>query len=782
VAEILQKLDPVPETLRDLIVTGAEGNPFFIEELIKMLVEDGVIVVGEDHWRLEPSRLTQVQVPPTLTGVLQARLDRLPLEERTTLQQASVVGRLFWDRAVARIKASAAEDADPNDIPDTLSALRGREMVFRRETSAFAGAREYIFKHALLRQVTYESVLKRLRQTYHGLVADWLLEQGGERVEEVTGLIADHLALAGRAAEAVDHLLQAGDRARGLYAHREAIHAYERALILLKEMEDDERAARTLMRLGLTYHAAFDFERAHQAHEEGFALWQRAGSAQPAMSLAPAPHALRQHISEPPTLDPGLAIDATSVRIIDHLFSGLVDYTPELSIVPDVAASWQVFDGGCRYVFHLRGDVVWSDGVPLTAGDFEYAWRRVLDPASGSGLARQLYDIKGARAFHEGRLGILGVRALDDATLAVELEGPAGYFLHLLACNATYPVPRHVVERCGPAWVAPENLVSNGPFTLAAWQPGKSVVLERYPQYHGPAAGNLRRVQLAILPIGKSSVPLEMYQAGLLDVFDLAAVTPEEMDRMRKLHAPEYVSLPSAGTMFLAFDSARPPFDVPQVRRAFAHALDRDALVNEVWGAHFLPPTGGFVPPGMPGHLPGIGLPYDPKRARELLAEAGYPGGAGFPATEMLTFIPVPEYWDPLVAQWNDNLGVEIGWDSLEWAEYLDRVTNTPPRIYFMGWVSDYPDPDNYLRVALQHHSTWRHEQYLEIIERAKHALNQEERMELYAEAQRILAKEVPILPLGYDRTHLLVKPWVRRYPLSVIGGEFWKDVVLEVH
>ncbi len=276
VGEILQKVEQVPETLRDLVVSGTEGNPFYVEELIKMLIEDGVIVKGEEHWRVEPSRLTEVQVPPSLTGVLQARLDRLPVEERAVLQQASVVGRLFWDRAVACITESASEGIDESQVPDTLSALRGRELIFQRETSAFADAREYIFKHAVLREVTYESVLKRLRRVYHGLVAAWLIEQGGERVGEYTGLIADHLELAGRAAEAADYLLVAGDQARGLYAHQEAIDYYQRALSFLKEQGEHERAARTLMKLGLTYHTAFDFERAREAYEEGFTLWQRA--------------------------------------------------------------------------------------------------------------------------------------------------------------------------------------------------------------------------------------------------------------------------------------------------------------------------------------------------------------------------------------------------------------------------------------------------------------------------------------------------------------------------
>jgi predicted ATPase/class 3 adenylate cyclase len=289
VVEVLQKIPDVPQALRDLIVSSAEGNPFFIEEVVKMLVEDGVIVKGEDLWRLEPERLTEIRVPETLTGVLLARVDRLPAKERTVLQEASVVGRLFWDRAVAHIHEAAGDETRPGELANRLAALRDREMVYQRETSSFVDAEEYIFRHTLLREVTYGSVLKRVRRAYHGFVADWLLAQSGERVEELTGLIADHLALAGRAAGAVDCVLLAGDRARNLYAHREAIRAYERALALQKELGDDKGAARTLMKLGLSHDAAYGFRRAQQAYEGGLALWRRAEVASPPVAPPPPP-------------------------------------------------------------------------------------------------------------------------------------------------------------------------------------------------------------------------------------------------------------------------------------------------------------------------------------------------------------------------------------------------------------------------------------------------------------------------------------------------------------
>jgi ABC-type oligopeptide transport system substrate-binding subunit/class 3 adenylate cyclase len=796
VDEILQKLTEVPQTLRELIVAGAEGNPFFIEELVKMLVEDGVIVKGEEQWRVDLSRLANLRVPPTLIGVLQARVDRLPLEERTVLQQASVVGRLFWDRAVARINASTGEGIDEAKVIDHLSALRSREMIFQRETSAFADAREYIFKHALLRQVTYESVMKRVRRAYHGLVADWLLEQSGERAEEYTGLIADHLELAGRAVEAVEYLWGAGDRARGLYAHQEAIHAYERALVLLKgqgarsDMPEhvDEQAARTLMKLGLVYHNAFQFQRSRRAYDEGFALWQQAAEAGPA-SPPPAPHALRMVWYTGGVLDPGMELGIAGSWINEQLFVGLLAEDRNLDIAPDVAQHWEVSDGGRRYVFHLRDDVYWSDGTPVTAGDFEYAWRRVLDPATGSPNAELLYDVVGARAFHQGKgshPAQLGVRVLNDVTLQVDLEEPTGHFLQLLACSTTFPVPRHVVEVHGDSWTEVGKFVSNGPFRLEARPSDELMVLVRNPAYHGRSTGNLQRVELSLLlPQHTSLALLEMYAAGDLDVFHPRELPFPDLGRTRQRYAGEFVLEPWLQTHYLGFNASRPPFDDVRVRRAFVLAADRETLASVALGGFVFPATGGFVPPGMAGHSPGIALPYDPGGARKLLAEAGYPGGRRFPPVVFLTRTATAdlESSEFLRQVWQDELSIEVRLETVEFGAYADRLEREPPDVFAWCWVADYPDPDNFLRVAYAMAGMrWQNPAYEGLVEKARRLTDQRQRMGLYKQADRILVEEAAVVPLFYGRNSLLIKPWVRRFPRSARGGWFWKDIIIESH
>jgi tetratricopeptide (TPR) repeat protein len=232
VGEILKQAEEIPAELRELVVSGSEGNPFYTEELIKMLIEEGVVIPREDTWGIDLTRLEQIDVPSTLAGVLQARLDSLPLQERTVLQQASVVGRLFWDRIVSYIQAEGGDGSDPELIPLALTSLRNRELVYRHEESAFVGAKEYFFKHDVLREVTYESVLKRLRKTYHGLVADWLIENSGGRISEFCGVIAEHLLLAGRKDQACRYFKMAGNSALASYAAAEAERYFRQAFDL----------------------------------------------------------------------------------------------------------------------------------------------------------------------------------------------------------------------------------------------------------------------------------------------------------------------------------------------------------------------------------------------------------------------------------------------------------------------------------------------------------------------------------------------------------------------
>ena len=281
VEEVLQKVTDLPERLRDLIVSNAEGNPFYVEELIKLLIDDRVIVPSEVDWQVQAAQLAEVHVPTTLTGVIQARLDGLPSDERDLLQAASVIGRVFWDAVLEYIQITAEKEMASTQISARLEQLRTRELIFHRETSAFTEAHEYIFKHALLREVTYESVLKRIRQAYHGLVAEWLLEHTAGRTGEYATQIADHFELAGRDAEAIRYLQIAGEDAAQRYANEAAVRDYARALnILARQPEASTHLGQKLDLLmglaGAYYMLALDqpafANQSLQLYQEAYAL------------------------------------------------------------------------------------------------------------------------------------------------------------------------------------------------------------------------------------------------------------------------------------------------------------------------------------------------------------------------------------------------------------------------------------------------------------------------------------------------------------------------------
>lgn len=236
VVEILQKLPEIPADLSDLILQRAEGNPFYVEELIKVLIEDGVIIAGQEQWQLRRNQLTEVRVPPNINSVLQGRLDRLTNMERVTLQRAAVVGRVFWDTAVIQMNEAAEEPLTPNQTRTALQALEKRELIFQRQSSGFAGTQAYLFKHAILHQVTYESVLLRARPVYHKQVADWLARQSGERVAEYAGSIAEHYELAEEKSLAAELYEMAAVRAHDTYNLDMATVYYCRSLALLTDM------------------------------------------------------------------------------------------------------------------------------------------------------------------------------------------------------------------------------------------------------------------------------------------------------------------------------------------------------------------------------------------------------------------------------------------------------------------------------------------------------------------------------------------------------------------
>ena len=749
----------IPDHVHKALYEFTGGNPLFLLEILHGIVEEQ-----------EEERITWngAHLPRNVQDAVRRRLIRLSRLSYHVLEAAAVLGEDVTPDLLGETSGYNEEE-----IMDALKDLVARGLLVEEN-------KHYRFAHQVVREVVYRDLLYGRRRLLHRRAARALQRLA----PHYPARIAHHFHQGELWNEAIEHWLRAGDQARLLHAPTEAIRHYERALALQREQGDEEGAARTLMRLGLTHHLAFDFARACEAYDEGFTLWRQAQT-----SHSPLPPATQPlHVDWPhlETLDPALARDANSGGIIEHLFRGLAEWSPDMNVLPDLAREWDVLAQGHQYIFYLREDTVWSDGYPVTSQDIVTAWRRVLHPRSSSPFVRLLFPIRHAAAYHRGEIDdpdALGIRALDELTLLVELEHPCPFFPHLVAHPVTRPVPDHRLQRDGETWWHPDHLVTNGPFTLKSWRWEKEVRLERSDSYYGRWPGNVESV---VLHLGMSKANKEakwhMYEQDKLYVFTLRwGLSPEVMAQIRRRHATEFISLPDYFVRFLCFNVADSPFQDRNVRRAFALATNRHT-VAALMGGDVIPAHGGLIPPGMPGHSRASDIDFDPLVAQGTLAAAGYPRGRGFPEIVFLTFDAMRPIGEYLQQAWQRILKVSVRLEVVPWKSYLARLDTGPrPDLFIVGWVADYPDPDSLLRVSrIREWTGWHHAHYARLLDKALLTHDQAERVALYQQADRILQEELPILPLVYSRWALLVKPWVRTFPVSPLKWWFWKDVMLD--
>jgi ABC-type oligopeptide transport system substrate-binding subunit/tRNA A-37 threonylcarbamoyl transferase component Bud32 len=773
---VLFQEEITPEFL-DGIYRETEGNPFFVEEVCKAFIEQGVLTREGGRWH-RPS-MSEIHVPQSLRVAMQSRLSRLPDGAQEMLRRAAIIGREF-DHALLQTVCDLEDEA----LIEALEAAERAQLIeeVHRPGEARSASPRFSFVHALIPHTLAEGISGLRKQRLHRRVAEGLETIGAARLDELAETIGRHFAEAAEWDRAVEYLVRAGDHATLVYAYPEAIADYEEALGILRERKDYEPEARLQIKLGSLYHSIFDFARSRRAYQEGFARWHEAGAS---ASRAPRPSSARTLTFasvSPRTLDPGFSGWTDEALLIDHIFAGLLERTPEMDLVPDLARSWEIGDDGLSYVFRLREDATWTDGTSVTAGDVEFAWKRILDPRSGSPNAPLLDCLKGARAFRLGEKTSedeLGVRAVDDATLHVQLEAPCGFFLHLLACPGMYAVPRRVVEAKGSTWWQPENIITCGPFEIRTWVPGEQMRLSRYDKYHGRFLGNLDAVDIRLVHDWNLRLDYDLFQAGEVSV---AGVPDEKFADARRQYPGQLSEFPAASSGWIGLDTAHAPFDDVRVRQALAHGLDREALANEAFRGSFPAATGGIVPPGFPGHHPGIGLPYDLERARILLRQAGFPEGRGFPSLAMLVTTPQKDsaWLRNVIAQWS-KLGLSIHGEALAPREYEERLHQDPPALYAQGWVADYPDPDNFLRVALWAlPSTSWNQEYHESVQTAATSAHPATRHTLYERAETILVQQAAVIPFLYGRFLTLLKPWVKTWPHSPVRSFFLKDAIVE--
>ena len=486
--------------------------------------------------------------------------------------------------------------------------------------------------------------------------------------------------------------------------------------------------------------------------------------------------------TEPPSLDWSLATDHVSFNVIANLMVGLTEFDKNLKPAPVIAKSWDILEGGKRIVFHLRDDVAWSDGKKVAAKDFEYSWKRLLDPKTASQYAYTLFDIVNAEEFHEGKVtdeSLVGVKAQDDSTLEVRLKQPTSYFLSITTFEVTYPQRQDIVEKFGNRWTDPSNIVTNGPFLLTSWKHEDEIQLSANPNFF---LGKPAIEKVEMFMINEMTTALALYDQGRLDFLDNHSIPILEKPRLAK--APGFKHVPQLRGEYYSFAIERKPFDDPRVRKAFAMAIDRSVFPKILYGGE--QPATSWIPPGMLAHNPKIGLPYNPPEARRLLREAGYPDGKGFPEVTLAynTLEDKKLVAEAVQGMWKRNLGVLVRLQNLEWKVYLNKLQTDPPPIFRSGWGADYPDPDNFIKLfaswSPQNYSRWKNSRYDQLLEMAAREMNEKKRVRLYDEAQRILCEaDVPIVPLFTTLESTILNPRYTGLEYNSMGRLVLRDVRL---
>ncbi len=481
--------------------------------------------------------------------------------------------------------------------------------------------------------------------------------------------------------------------------------------------------------------------------------------------------------TDPPTLDPAMVTDTVSDKVIRSIFDGLVKISPEGEYIPALAESWSANEDGTVWTFRLKNNVFFHNGRKVTAGDFAFSFRRVLDPETGSPRTWVLDRILGANEFMNGETDeVEGIRALNDLTFQIELAEPFAPFLGLMAMSSSFVVPRETVEEWGNLFASePNATVGTGPFILRTWEHSNFLLLESNPEYfNGKPYVDGLRYSIIAEPIGR----LQQFRSGELHHTDIPSdLLPDVMadEEESKL----IVSRPLMDVYNLGFNCEKPPFkDNPTLRKAFCHAIDRDYLINTVLSGVGIEAT-SIVPPGIFGYDAGLeGYEYDDTLARQLLAEAGYPDGEGLPEITLYYDKRPPRPDICQVIKHNlARIGVEINLRPLEWASFLEAVDAGEPSFFQLTWLADYPDPENFLFVLL-HSDQWgppgnstryKSDEFDRLVDEAGRITDMDRRWELYAEAERIAYEDAPWLLLFWNECTILVAPEVRDLEITAL-------------
>lgn len=492
--------------------------------------------------------------------------------------------------------------------------------------------------------------------------------------------------------------------------------------------------------------------------------------------------------TEPPTLDPALAHDTTSLLVIGQIFLGLTNYDSETGeIIPELATNWNVSNDGLKWTFQIRKGVTWTDGTPVTAHDVVYSMKRMLAPETAASPANLLWVVKGAKAYNtgEGSAKDVGIEAVDDYTVEFTLEHPVGFF-PALATRVCVIVPKQSIEKYGNKWTEPGNIVTDGPYMLSEWKHDDHLILTKNPNYYD--ASNVKIDKIYCYMIVQASTAMAMYEAGKLD--DTRLIPLEDMDRVKSdpVLSKEFHQAPAFCTYYYGFNVEKPPFDNILVRKAFASAIDRESLIKYVLKGG-QSPAQTFITPGIPGYVDGIkegiGYPYDPETARKYLAEAGYPDGKGFPAVTLM--FNTSEH-HRTVAQFvqkslMDVLHVKVNLANQEWKVYLNTLQTDAPQIFRLGWCASYPDGYDYLKrnfysTIPENNANYKNPVFDQLVDELERETDPAKRAEIFRAAEALLCDtDCAIVPIYYYTMNELTKPYVvRSFAPTINNVPHFKD------
>ena len=485
--------------------------------------------------------------------------------------------------------------------------------------------------------------------------------------------------------------------------------------------------------------------------------------------------------SEPPSLDPGIAVDADSFDMIYACFEGLTSYDLKGELVNATAESFENTPDFTKYTFKIRKEAKWSNGDPVTAHDFVYAIKRNLDPKTASEYAYQLYYIKGGEEYNTGKgtADDVGVKALDDYTVEFQLKAPTPFFRELTFFPTLFPLHQKTIES-NPQWAAEaKTIVGNGPFNMESWEHKSKIVFVKNPNYWDKDNVKLDRIEISM--IDDNNTALSMFENGDLDWggYPASTLPPDAIQKLKD--EGKLMVAQNPGTQSVVFNTEKPPFSNKKIRQAFAYAIDRQSLIDNILQTG-VPAAYGWVPTSMGLKQDGY-FKEDKEKAKQLLAE-------GMKELGISTFPKVTYTFDStdvnkkmaeaLQDQWRKNLGVEVNLYTAELKVYQEMRSQGNFDLIRFQWGADFNDPINFLEMFREktggnNHPNWENPTFKDLIDKSYHEPDLAKRKDILLRAETLLMEEMPLAPINFRGNPYIKNDKVKDFIIFPLGGAYFK-------